>query len=345
MDEPIIECVPNFSEGGDTAKIRKILDSIESTDGVRLLHVDRGIDAGRTVATFVGSPDAVCDAAFKAIRTASEVIDMRLHRGKHPRIGGTDVCPLIPLRGIDMKTTVELARKLAERVGVELGIPVYCYESAAFVPERRSLAFCRRGGYEALPEKLAVQKPDFGPSEFSERVAATGATVVGARELLIAVNFNLNTDSKAAASRIAAEIRESGNGMKGVRAIGWYIADFGIAQVSVNIIDIVAAPLHNVFEEVIKRAALQNIKVTGTEIIGLIPEKVLSDAGKYFDAKRQLAKTDENICCFDNKRYIELATREMGLDDLSPFVVNEKVLEYVVFKTDERDEQYLVLKN
>jgi glutamate formiminotransferase/formiminotetrahydrofolate cyclodeaminase len=345
MNGQIIECVPNFSEGGDMTKIRKILDSIETTVGVQLLHVDRGIDAGRTVATFAGSPHAVCDAAFKAICTASEVLDMRLHRGKHPRIGSTDVCPLIPLSGIDMGATVELARKLAARVGVELGIPVYCYEHAAFVPERRSLAFCRRGEYEALPEKLAVQKPDFGPSEFSERIATTGATVVGARELLIAVNFNLDTDSKAAASQIAAEIRESGKGMKGVRAIGWYIADFGIAQVSVNIIDIAAAPLHNVFEEVIKRAALQNIKVSGTEIIGLVPEKVLLDAGRYFDAKRQPSKTDRNTRCFDNKRYIEIAIREMGLDSLSPFVVDEKVLEYVVFKTDEHDGKYLVLKN
>ncbi|MDR2467280.1 MAG: glutamate formimidoyltransferase [Prevotellaceae bacterium] len=335
MNEQTVECVPNFSEGGDTTKIRKILDSIETTSGVRLLHVDRGMDAGRTVVTFAGSPLAVCDAAFKAIRTASEIIDMRLHRGKHPRIGSADVCPLIPLRGIDMKTVVELARKLAERVGTELDIPVYCYEHAAFVPERRSLAFCRRGGYEALPEKLAAQKPDFGPSEFSERVAATGAAIVGAREPLIAVNFNLDTDSKAAASRIAAEIRESGNGMKGVRAIGWYIADFGIAQVSVNLIDIAAAPLHNVFEEVIKRAALQNIKVCGTEIVGLIPEKVLSDAGKYFAAKRQSLKTDKETCCFDNKRYVEIAVREMGLDALSPFDVNERILEYVAFKTDE----------
>ena len=329
MHKQLIECVPNFSEGRDFDKIRKILASIENTLDVRLLHVESGADAGRTVASFAGTPDAVCQAAFAAVKTASELIDMRLHSGKHPRLGSADVCPLIPLHGVDMKTTVEYARQLAERVGTELNIPVYCYEQAAIVPERKSLAYCRKGEYESLKEKLANQKPDFGPDVFSEKIARTGASIIGAREILIAVNFTLNIKSKATAAQIAAEIRESGNGakLKGVRAIGWHIADFDMAQVSVNITDCCTTPLHRVFEEVSQRAAQRKIAVTGTEIIGLIPEKVLLDAGKYF-----LAQTGENPEKASKNLLLETAAHRLGLGNLSPFIFQDKILEYTLLK-------------
>jgi glutamate formiminotransferase/formiminotetrahydrofolate cyclodeaminase len=327
MTVPLIECVPNFSEGRDLSKIQLIRKSIESIPGVNLLHIDSGADANRTVFTFAGTPDAVCNAAFDAVKTASEIIDMRMHHGKHPRIGSADVCPLIPIRDISMDDTVKYARKLAERVGNELEIPVYCYENAAFVPERRNLAFCRKGEYESLKQKLVEQKPDFGTDIFTPKTAKTGAAIIGARDFLIAVNFNLNTASKEIASLIAAGIREkskdnTGARLKGIKAIGWYIADFDIAQVSVNITDINATPLYRVFEEIVKRARQLDVDVTGTEIVGLVPEKILLDAGGYF-----LSQTENHTPVHvSNELLLQTAVEKLGLDDLCPFIPDEKIL-------------------
>jgi glutamate formiminotransferase/formiminotetrahydrofolate cyclodeaminase len=322
---PLIECVPNFSEGRDSSKIQLISESIESVSGVKILHIDSGADANRTVITFAGAPEAVCSAAFEAIKTASEIIDMRIHQGKHPRIGSADVCPLIPVRDVSMEETVKYARSLAERVGRELEIPVYCYENAAFVPERRNLAFCRKGEYESLKQKLSEQKPDFGTT-FTPKVAKTGATVIGARNFLIAVNFNLNTKSKETASLIASGIREKGKNaagakLKGIKAIGWYIADFDIAQVSVNITDINATPLYTVFEEVKKRAGELGANLTGTEIIGLVPEKILLDSGNFFLSQ---TGSHENV---SDELLLKTAIEKLGLNDLYPFVPDEKILE------------------
>ncbi|MDR1593378.1 MAG: glutamate formimidoyltransferase [Prevotellaceae bacterium] len=322
-------CVPNFSEGRDSSKIQLICKSIETIAGVELLHIDSGADANRTVISFAGTPETVCEAAFEAIKTASEIIDMQVHHGKHPRIGSTDVCPLIPLCNISMEETVEYARKLAERVGNELDIPVYCYENAAFVSERRNLAFCRKGEYESLKHKLSEQKPDFGPAIFSPKIAKTGATVIGARDFLIAVNFNLNTKSKDIASLIASGIREKGKRsddakLKGIKAIGWYIADFDIAQVSVNITDIHATPLYRVFEEVVKRAKQLGVDVTGTEIIGLVPEKILLDAGQYF-----LSQTEnENPANISGELLLKIAIEKLGLNDLFPFIPDKKIIHF-----------------
>jgi glutamate formiminotransferase/formiminotetrahydrofolate cyclodeaminase len=331
---PLIECVPNFSEGRDLLKIQQICRSIESVSGVKLLHVDSGTDANRTVITFAGGPKAVCNAAFEAIKTASEIIDMRTHHGKHPRIGSVDVCPLIPVCNISMEDVVKYARKLAERTGNKLNIPVYCYENAAFVPERKNLAFCRKGEYESLKQKLSEQKPDFGTDIFTPKTARTGATIIGARNFLIAVNFNLNTKSKDIASLIASGIREKGKNnsdakLKGIRALGWYIADFDIAQVSVNVTDINATPLHRVFEEIVKRAKQLGVYVTGTEIVGLVPEKILLDAGRYF-----LSQTgNEHI---SNELSLQTAIEKLGLNDLSPFIPNEKIFERKIKNRNER---------
>jgi glutamate formiminotransferase/formiminotetrahydrofolate cyclodeaminase len=323
---PLIECVPNFSEGRDSSKIQLIGKSIESVAEVKLLNVDSGADANRTVFTFAGIPEAVCNAAFEAIKTASKIIDMQIHQGKHPRIGSADVCPLIPIKGISMEETVKYARILAERVGKELEIPVYCYENAAFVPERKNLAFCRKGEYEFLKQKLSEQKPDFGADIFTPKVAKTGATIIGARDFLVAVNFNLNTKSKEMASLIASGIREKSKNLtdaklKGIRAIGWYIADFDIAQVSVNITNINATPLYKVFEEIKKRAGESGVDLTGTEIIGLIPEKILLDSGTYF-----LSQTGDSVNVSD-KLLLETAIEKLGLNDLCPFIPDEKILE------------------
>jgi glutamate formiminotransferase/formiminotetrahydrofolate cyclodeaminase len=323
---PLIECALNFSEGRDLSKIRIITNAVESVPGVKLLHVDSGADANRTVITFAGSPENVCKAAFEVIRTASVIIDMQTHSGKHPRIGSVDVCPLIPVKDISMEETVEYARRLAERAGTELEIPVYCYENAAFSPERKNLAFCRKGEYESLKQKLSEQKPDFGPDSFTPKTAKTGATIIGARDILIAVNFNLDTKSKETASTIASGIREKGKNitgakLKGIRAIGWYIADFQVAQVSVNITDINATPLYKVFEEVEKRANELNTDVTGTEIIGLIPERILLDSGRHF-----LSQTG-NSSNISNELLLKTAIERLGLNDLSPFIPDEKILE------------------
>lgn len=351
MNRQLVECVPNFSEGRDMAIIDQITAEIKSVEGVSLLNVDPGAATNRTVVTFIGEPETVCEAAFKAIRKAQELIDMKNHHGEHPRMGATDVCPLVPVAGITMEETVEYARKLAKKVGDELGIPVYCYESAAFTPERKNLAVVRAGEYEGLQKKLndPNMKPDFGPSEWSESVARSGASVIGARDFLLAVNFNLNTTSTRRANAIAFDVREKGrvkregnpitgkkvldeNGkevyipgtLKGTKAIGWYIAEYGIAQVSMNITNMYATPLHIAFEEVSAKAAARGIRVTGTEIVGLVPKKVLIDAGKYFLAKQQRSAG------IAESEIIKIAVKSLGLDDLGPFKPEEKVIEYLI---------------
>lgn len=347
----IVECVPNFSEGRDKAVIKQITDVIEASDGVKLLDVDPGEATNRTVVTFVGSPEAVVEAAFRAVKKAGEVIDMRRHHGAHPRMGATDVLPLVPVSGITLEECAALARKLAERIAAEAGIPCYCYEAAALKPERRNLAVCRKGEYEALPERMAdaAEQPDFGARPFDEGVASTGCTAVGARDFLIAVNFNLNTTSTRRANAVAFDVREKGrperignpitgeikrdgNGrpvmrpgtLKGTKAIGWYIKEYGIAQVSMNITDINATPLHAAFDEVSRAAQARGMRVTGTEIVGLVPERALIDAGKYFLRKqhRSTGMPKEDI--------LNIAIKSMGLDDLRPFVPEEKVIEYML---------------
>lgn len=347
----LVECVPNFSEGRDMAVIDQITAEIKAVNGVSLLDVDPGYATNRTVVTFIGEPDEVCEAAFRAIRKAKELIDMRHHHGAHPRIGATDVCPLVPVSGVTMEETVAYARRLAERVGQELAIPVYCYESAAFTPERKNLAVVREGEYEGLANKLACPetRPDFGPSDFNEETARSGATIIGARDFLLAVNFNLNTTSTRRANAIAFDVREKGRvkregnpitgkkvldaagnevyipgTLKGTKAIGWYIKEYGIAQVSMNITDINATPLHVAFEEVCAKAAARGVRVTGTEIVGLVPKRVLIDAGKYFLKKQ---RRSDGIA---ESEVIKIAVKSLGLDDLAPFNADEKVIESLI---------------
>ena len=362
----IIECVPNYSEGRNRTIIDKIVASIAAAEAggekVKVLDVDPGQATNRTVVTFVGSPEAVLEAAFQGAKTAQELIDMRLHHGAHPRSGATDVLPLIPVSGITLEECAELARGLAKRLHEELGIPCYCYEAAAFTPERKNLAVCRAGEYEALPEKMAdpERRPDFGPAEYNETVAKAGATNVGARNFLIAVNYNLNTTSTRRAMAVAFDVREKGrkareggsltgqllkdeNGeqiwipgtLKGCKAIGWYIDEYGIAQVSMNITDITAVPLHVAYEEVCRAAAARGLKVTGVEIVGLVPKSVLLDAGAYYLRKQQrsLGISEEEI--------IRIAVKSMSLDDLGPFNPKEKVIEYLM----EDDEKELAAKH
>jgi glutamate formiminotransferase / formiminotetrahydrofolate cyclodeaminase len=347
----LIECVPNFSEGRDMSIIKQITDQIESVEGVRLLDVDPGKATNRTVVTMVGEPEAVLEAAFLAVKKASEVIDMRNHKGEHPRFGATDVCPLVPISNITMDETAEFARKLAERIGNELGIPVYCYENAAFTPERRNLATCRAGEYEGLPEKLKNPqwKPDFGPAEFNERVALSGATAVGARDFLVAYNVNLNTTSTRRANAIAFDIREKGRpvregnpitgkikkdeqgnevwvpgSLKACKAIGWYIEEYGIAQISINLTNISITPVHVAFEEACIKAAERGLRVTGSELVGLIPLKAMIDAGKYFLRKQQRSVG------VSEKELVKIAVKSLGLDDLKPFNPKEKIIEYLL---------------
>jgi glutamate formiminotransferase/formiminotetrahydrofolate cyclodeaminase len=344
----LIECVPNFSEGRDMSIIRQITDQIEAVSGVKLLDVDPGAATNRTVVTFVGSPDEVLEAAFVAVKKASELIDMRKHKGEHPRMGATDVCPLVPVANISMEETAEYARKLARRIGDELNIPIYCYENAAYLPERRNLANCRSGEYEGLPEKLSNPewKPDFGPAEFNPR---TGATAVGARDFLVAFNVNLNTTSTRRANSIAYDVREKGrvmregnpitgkivkdsNGnqvfipgtLKAVKAIGWFIEEYGIAQISMNLTNIGITPVHIAFDEVCRKASDRGIRVTGSELVGLIPLKAMIDAGKYFLAKQQRSLG------VDNEELIKIAVKSLGLDELKPFNPKEKIIEYVL---------------
>ena len=334
-----IECVPNFSEGRNMEVIDSIADSIEEAGGVKVLNIDPGAATNRTVITFAGSPESVVEAAFQGVKKAGEMIDMRQHHGAHPRLGATDVLPLVPVSGITVEECAELARKLAERIYTELGIPCYCYEAAAFKPERKNLAVCRAGEYEALPEKMKdpVRRPDFGPGDFTERAARTGATNVGARDFLIAVNFNLNTTSVSEANAIAFEVREKGRPvtvdgktvmipgtLKGCKAIGWFIDEYGIAQVSMNITDINATPLHIAFEEVCRAAQARGLQVTGTEIIGLVPKRTMLEAGLYF-LERQHRPTDVS-----EQDIMQAAVISMGLDDLKPFNVKDKVVELLI---------------
>ncbi|MBS4013627.1 MAG: glutamate formimidoyltransferase [Bacteroidetes bacterium] len=344
----LIECVPNFSEGRDMNIIKQITNEIEAVDGVKLLDVDPGKATNRTVVTLVGTPDEVIEAAFRAVKKASQLIDMSKHKGEHPRMGATDVCPLVPVANISMEEVVKYAHKLAERIGKELSIPVYCYESAAKLPERRNLANCRSGEYEGLPAKLKKPewKPDFGPAEFN---AKAGATAVGARDFLVAYNINLNTTSTRRANAIAFDVREKGRvkrdgdpvtgkkvldekgnpvyipgTLKAVKAIGWFIEEYGIAQISMNLTNISITPVHVAFEEVCNKANERGIRVTGSELVGLVPKKTLIDAGKYFLAKQQrsLGVSEAEI--------IKIAVKSLGLDDLKPFNPKEKVIEYLL---------------
>jgi len=332
----IIECVPNFSEGRDKFVIDAIVAAISSVKEVQVLDVDPGEATNRTVVTFVGEVEPVLEAAFLGARKAQELIDMRLHHGAHPRSGATDVLPLIPVSGISLEECAVLARGLAERLYKELGIPCYCYEAAAFSPERKNLAVCREGEYEALREKMAdpLRKPDFGGA-YDQVAERSGATNVGARNFLVAVNFNLNTTSTRRAMAVAFDVREKGRKvdgewipgtLKGCKAIGWYIDEYGIAQVSMNITDIDAAPLHIAFDEVCRAAAARGLRVTGAEIVGLVPKKVLIEAGRYYLEKqgRSLGISEQEI--------IKIAVKSMSLDDLKPFNPKEKVIEYLIEK-------------
>ncbi len=354
--ERIIECVPNFSEGRNKEVIGSIVSSIEKAGGVKVLDVDPGEATNRTVVTFVGTPEAVLEAAFQGVKRAGELIDMRQHHGAHPRSGATDVLPLIPISGVTLEECAEMARGLAERIYNELEIPCYCYEAAARKPERKNLAVCRAGEYEALPEKMIDpdRQPDFGPGRYTERAAQAGATNVGARDFLIAVNYNLNTTSTRRANAIAFDVREKGrpkregnpitgkivkdeNGknvmipgtLKGCKAIGWFIDEYGIAQVSMNITDINTTPLHVAFDEVCRAAAARGVRVTGAEIVGLVPKRTLIEAGKYYLTKQQRSSgvAEEEI--------IKIAVKSMGLDDLKPFEPKEKVIEYLIESEEE----------
>ena len=358
----IIECVPNYSEGRNKEIIDQIVAAVADTkvvtergeESVKVLDVDPGEATNRTVVTFVGSPEAVLEAAFQGEKKAAELIDMRHHHGAHPRSGATDVLPLVPVAGITLEECGELARGLAKRIYNELGIPCYCYEAAAYKPERKNLAVCRAGEYEALPEKVIdpERTPDFGPEAYTETVAKAGASNVGARDFLIAVNFNLNTTSTRRAMAVAFDVREKGRPareggsltgkiikdeagktvwipgtLKGCKAIGWFIEEYGIAQVSMNITDMNVTPLHVAFEEVCRAAAARGLRVTGTEIVGLVPKRVLVDAGKFYLEKQQrsLGVPEEEL--------IKIAVKSLGLNDLKPFNPKEKVIEYLM--TDE----------
>lgn len=346
----LIECVPNFSEGRDRAVIKQITDAIESVEGVRLLDVDPGEATNRTVVTFVGDPESVQEASFRGVRKAAELIDMSRHHGAHPRMGATDVCPLIPVSGVTLEEAAEMARNLGRRIADELNIPVYAYEASALKPGRKNLAVCRRGEYEGLAERFGGEDgPDFGNRPWDDAAARTGATAVGARDFLIAVNYNLNTTSTRRANAIAFDVREKGrpkrqgpkvndpvvkdeNGktvmipgtLKGTKAIGWFIDEYGIAQVSMNITDIRTTPLHVAFDEVCRAASERGIRVTGTEIVGLIPKSCLIDAGRYFLAKQQRSAG------ISEEAIINIAIKSMGLDDLKEFNPREKVIEYIL---------------
>ncbi|MBP3547305.1 MAG: glutamate formimidoyltransferase [Alistipes sp.] len=351
MQKRIIECVPNFSEGRNMETIKQITDVIDAAKGVKLLDVDPGEATNRTVVTFVGEPKAVCDAAVAAIKRATELIDMRQHKGAHPRMGACDVCPLIPVSGITLEECAELARELAKRIAEELNVPTYCYEAAAFKPERRNLAVCRAGEYEALPEKMMNEekKPDFGARPYDEGVAKTGATAVGARDFLVAVNYNLNTTSTRRANAIAFDVREKGRPMregnpitgkimkdengntimkpgtlKACKAIGWFIEEYGIAQVSMNMTNLSVTPLHAAFDEVCRAADARGVRVTGAEIVGLVPKSALVDAGRHF-LRKQNRSTG-----LPERELVRIAIESMGLSNLKEFKPEEKVVEYIL---------------
>ena len=359
----LIECVPNISEGNDTKKINEIANIVETVDGVSLLNVDTGKATNRTVITFVGEPKNVIEAAFLLIKKAKELIDMSKHSGEHPRMGATDVCPLVPISNISMDEVTKYARELAKRVGSELEIPVYCYENAAFKNERKNLASCRSGEYEGLKKKFEDKnwKPDFGPSVFDDAVKKSGATAISARDFLVAYNVNLNTTSTRKANAVAFDIREAGrikregnkitgkvindkNGnplrtpglFKSVKGIGWFIEEYSIAQISYNLTDINISPLHEVFDKTCQQATKRGLRVTGSELVGLVPKSVLVDAGKFFlkKQKRSLGISEKEI--------IKIAVKSLGLDELAPFNVNERVIEYMI---EEKDNQKLIDMN
>lgn len=346
MNTQLIECVPNFSEGREMTVIKQITDEIESVEGVKLLDVDPGKATNRTVVTFVGEPGPVVQAAFLAIKKAAELIDMSKHKGEHPRMGATDVCPLIPIANISMEETARWAHQLAERAGKELGIPFYMYEAAATRPERRNLATIRSGEYEALPEKLKKPEwqPDYGPAVFNPKA---GATVIGARDFLVAYNVNLNTTSERRANSVAFDVREQGrvlrqgdpvtgevllneNGeplrqpgaCKAVKGIGWYIPEYGVAQVSMNLTNLEVTPLHIAFEECCKSAERRGMRVTGSELVGLVPLKVMLDAGRYFLQKQKWSTG------VPEEELIHIAVKSLGLDELTPFDPKKKIIEY-----------------
>lgn len=354
MEKRLLECVPNISEGRDKAKIKAVTDVIENAEGVQLLDVDPGASTNRTVITFVGEPEAVIEVAFLVIQKAAEVIDMSQHSGQHPRFGATDVCPLVPISGITMDEAAELAHRLGKRVGDELGIPGYFYENAATQPKRKNLAYCRQGQYEGL-DKLSQPdwKPDFGPAEFNASVKKSGAVAIGARDFLVAYNINLNTTSTRRANAIAFDIREAGrvkregdpltgkimtdeNGeplrdpgtLKAVKGIGWFIEEYGIAQLSLNLTNVSITSVHEAFEEATKNAAERGIRVTGSEIVGLIPLKSMIDAADHF-----LRKQERSLGIDDDEK-IKIAVKSLGLDDLTPFIPDEKIIEYVIAKKE-----------
>lgn len=358
MKRQLVECVPNFSEGRNMDVINQITSEITKVKGVELLDVDPGEATNRTVVTFVGSPEDVVEAAYQAVKKAAQLIDMRQHHGAHPRMGATDVLPLIPVEGITLEECAALARKLAERIANELAVPCYCYEAAAYTEERQNLAICRKGEYEGLAERMTVEteKPDFGARPWDEQVARTGCTAVGARDFLLAVNFNLNTTSTRRANAIAFDVREKGrpvregnpivgkpkkdeNGnvimrpgtLKCTKAIGWFIDEYGIAQVSMNITNINVTPLHVAFDEVCRCAQNRGLRVTGTEVVGLMPKRTLIEAGKYFLRKQQRSTgiPEEDI--------INIAIHSMGLDDLKPFNSREKVIEFLLEDKDKKN--------
>lgn len=345
----IIECVPNISEGRDADKIKIISSVVEEIDGVKLLNVDPGKATNRTVITFVGEPQQVIDAAFLLIKKAQELIDMSKHFGEHPRMGATDVCPLVPIANISMEECAKWAHKLGERVGNELGIPVYHYEAAAKEEKRKNLANCRQGEYEGLSRKLIDPdwKPDFGPAAFNKSVEKSGATAISARDFLVAYNINLNTTSTRKANAVAFDIREAGrikkdrisgkimkdaNGdplkepglFKAVKGIGWFIEEYGVAQISYNLTDINISPLHEVFDKSCERALARGMRVTGSELVGLVPKKVLIDAGKHFLRKQ------ERSTGIHESEIIKIAIRTLGLNELAPFNVRERVIEYML---------------
>ncbi|MBL1232874.1 MAG: glutamate formimidoyltransferase [Flavobacteriales bacterium] len=341
MSKQLIECVPNISEGRNEAKIKTITAVVETVEGVKLLDVDPGKATNRTVITFVGEPESVIEAAFLLIKKAAELIDMRGHQGEHPRFGATDVCPLVPISGITMEETVKYAQKLAKRVGEELAIPVYCYENAAQEEKRKNLANCRSGEYEGLKEKLndVSWKPDFGPTIFNEQVQKSGATAISARDFLIAYNVNLNSTSTRRANAIAFDIREAGrlvkeNGvekripgkLKAVKGIGWFIDEYGIAQISYNLTNISITSMHVAFDETCRAAQERGLRVTGSELVGLIPLKAMLDAADYF-----LIKQERSLGCSEKEK-IKIAIKSLGLDELKPFNPDEKIIEYILEK-------------
>lgn len=347
----LIECVPNFSEGRNPVIIKQIEQAIESVESVKLIDTDPGSATNRTVITFVGTPAEVCEAAFRAAQKAIELIDMRSHKGAHPRFGAMDVCPLIPVSNITMEEVADFARKLGQRLATELRIPVYCYEFAAFEDKRRNLANCRQGEYEALPQRIGTEewKPDFGPQQWNEQIARTGATAVGARNFLIAYNVNLNTTSVRRANAVAFDVRERGRVkregdpitgkivknvqgetvyepglLKAVKGIGWYIEEYGMAQISMNLTDLSVTPLHQAFDTVCERATARGLRVTGSELVGVVPLKAMLDAGKYFLKKQQRSTglAEDEI--------IKIAVQSMGLNELYPFDPQKKIIEFIL---------------